>query len=256
MADGTAPLPIKQYFCGSTIYSMETSSLWLSYSNRNDPNDFIIVRLGCLMNNKASLRWLTRWKQASKKRNQLLFIASETRSGSTWLSYVLGTHPWAAHLGEYYRPFLQPGHVPCRLCAGRGLTECQILGDLSQIPIQHAYSHALDRYQALNICTLIDCSKDLGWLEQVLSANAGSDDNNVPVKIIHLIRDPRGWAASERRRVPMSISEATDRWLKNYNSTKQWIEAKGIPSICISYDQLCLQPEISLRRLSRFIGNQ
>lgn len=207
------------------------------------------------MNTKSRLARLIRWMQAnSQTRQQVIFIASETRSGSTWLSYVLGTHPHAAHLGEYYRPFMHPGHVTCRLCEGRGLTDCEILGDLDQVPISHAYTYALERYQSLDISTLIDCSKDLAWLEQVLVANGGRNDNNVTVKIIHLIRDPRGWIASERRRVSMNINEAIDRWHKHYSRTQQWIQAKRLPSICISYDQLCLEPEHSLRKLSRFIG--
>ena len=33
------------------------------------------------------------------------------------------------------------------------------------------------------------------------------------MQVIHLIRDPRGWFASERRRTPMSVDVAMQRWL-------------------------------------------
>ena len=207
------------------------------------------------MKKTSRLAWLLPWLKPKKHtREQLIFITSETRSGSTWLSYMLGTHPQAAHLGEYYRPFLQRGHVSCRLCEGRGLSDCKILGNLSEIPISHAYGFALERYKSYGIHTLIDCSKDLAWLDQIILAGGGSNDGSLPIKVIHLIRDPRGWIASERRRVPMTIDEAIDRWQQHHRTTQQWIRAKGIPSICISYDQLCLEPERALRKLSKLIG--
>jgi len=64
---------------------------------------------------------------------RLVFIHSELRSGSTWLSYVLGSHPSAAHLGEYYRPFVLKNHTACRLCEAKGLSECEILHGIEHV---------------------------------------------------------------------------------------------------------------------------
>ena len=81
------------------------------------------------------------WREGYQR--QVLFIASSVRSGSTWLSYVLGNHPRSAHLGEYHRPFEISGHVACRLCEAQGLPDCEILHGIEDVPINAAYGFAL-----------------------------------------------------------------------------------------------------------------
>ncbi len=176
---------------------------------------------------------------------QVVFTLSETRSGSTWLSYVLGTHPEGFHLGEFYRPFTMPGHTICRLCEARGLAQCEILHGLERLEPAQALEQAFARSGA-NL--LSDCSKQIDWCKQVLPAR------NFDVNFIHLVRDPRGWFFSEQRRNPMSLEQGLERWSSHFHATQTYLQQTGHPHLLLSYDELCLAPTQSLTKLSAFLG--
>ena len=122
------------------------------------------------------------------QKSQIIFIASETRSGSTFLSYMLGTNPQSAHLGEFYRPFKLGAQKSCRLCEAKGLDECEIMGNLCDVPFQEAHTHALNCFKKHGVSTLIDCSKDLDWIEEV-SQIYKSKRENIFIQILEAI-DP------------------------------------------------------------------
>lgn len=176
----------------------------------------------------------------------IAFILSETRSGSTWLSYVLGNHIGAAHLGEYYRPYSMQGHVACRLCQAKGLAECEILKGIESIDEAQAFSFAFSRLKA-NV--LIDCSKQISWFERCIRHS-----ENYDIKVVHLIRDPRAWYASERRRNPMSVEDGMNRWLKKNAEIDSSIQINNKPSITVFYDDLAGSPLINFPKLSNFLG--
>lgn len=178
----------------------------------------------------------------------MVFILSENRSGSTWLSYVLGTHEETAHLGEYFRPFLIKGHVVCRLCEARGLPQCEVFHGIEDVEFSQAFEFAFERTGAH---TLIDASKSLEWLDRFRNSDSFA------VKAIHLIRDPRGWIASERRRTPgMSNQALFERWLNHFYITSKHLTDAGIPFVYANYDLLCLDPERELGKLSKFLNVQ
>ena len=116
------------------------------------------------------------------KKNQVIFIVSESRSGSTFLSYILGTNPRSAHLGEFFRPYKRNAKTSCRLCEAKGFRQCEIMGDLSTVPALRAHQHALDCFQKYDVNTLIDCSKDLDWIEEIVTEN----QKIINFKIIHV----------------------------------------------------------------------
>ena len=176
---------------------------------------------------------------------QVVFTLSETRSGSTWLSYVLGTHPQGFHLGEFYRPFTMAGHTTCRLCEARGLAQCDVLHGVEQLAPAQAFEQVFARSGA---SLLSDCSKQISWCEQVLPAAGFS------VRFILLLRDPRGWFVSEQRREAMSVQQGLERWGSHYRTTQSYLEQTGHPHLLISYDELCLAPEQGLQKLSDFLG--
>lgn len=88
----------------------------------------------------------------------VVFILSAPYSGSTWLNLVLGSHSWAMNLGEYYRPFLNPDHIACRLCEAEGLPECTVLHGIEAVARADAYHFAALRSGKR---ILIDASKRL-----------------------------------------------------------------------------------------------
>ena len=75
--------------------------------------------------------------------HQVIYIASHLFSGSTWLSYVLGSHPQAATLGEHHRRFEGRRDIDCRHCQLRGLPSCEVLDGINAVPLAEAYSFPL-----------------------------------------------------------------------------------------------------------------
>ena len=226
-----------------------------------DPHSFRLSTsgLGRMNNGLSRLFKQPGETQALGPADQVIYIISETRSGSTWLSYVLGTHPKAAHLGEYFRPFqrqLGRTHSPvaCRLCEARGLEACELLHGIEQVPVANAYGFALERFRAQGVTTLIDASKELDWLKQLRRSGGGANRKALAIKVVHLVRDPRGWLASERRRNPMTMASGLKRWQNHFRRSQDFLNHEGLPQQCITYDQLCLQPEASLKMLSEFVG--
>ena len=184
--------------------------------------------------------------KASATQRTVAFIVSEGRSGSTWLSYVLGSHTGAAHLGEYYRPFTMPGHVACRLCEARGRTECEILHGIENVPKEHAYDFAFERFHQP---ILIDASKILEWVVNFLH------QERFQVRVIHLMRDPRGWFASEGRRDPALLPDvAITRWLDTNNKVIDLLASHHVPCFSVFYDDLAVHPERHFPPLCSFVG--
>lgn len=184
---------------------------------------------------------------ASNSRRTVVFILSEVRSGSTWLSYVLGSHPGVAHLGEYHRPFTYPGHVACRLCEAKGRTDCEILHGIEHVAKEYAYDFAFERFCKPILC---DATKATEWMEGFL----GHD--RYQVKVVHLMRDPRGWFASQSRREPMSAQFAAQRWVDANTRIIDFVAAHRLPCCTVFYDELTVHPERYFPPLSSFIGSR
>jgi hypothetical protein len=159
----------------------------------------------------------------------VVFILSETRSGSTWLSYVLGSHRNVAQLGEYHRPFEVPRQGACELCEARGRSECEILHGIENVPKEYAHDFAFERFRKPILC---DASKFLEWMASFL------DQRRYQVKAIHLMRDPRAWFASERRRSPLSAEGAVQRWADANNRISDFVALRQIPCCSVFYDDL------------------
>lgn len=178
---------------------------------------------------------------------KVVFILSETRSGSTWLSYVLGSHADAVHLGEYQRPFSIPGHVACRLCQAKGRAECEFLYGIDKVAKENAFDFAFERFQKT---ILVDCSKQLGWLINFIGSNT------FQIKIIHLLRDPRAWFASEKRRDrELTIDHAMKRWVSTNTGISKTINELSLSCVTAFYDELCIRPDHHFQNsVSKYIG--
>jgi hypothetical protein len=178
----------------------------------------------------------------------VVFILSANRSGSTWLNLVLGSHSWAANVGELYRPFLFPSHVVCRLCEANGLARCTVLGGLEDVPAERAYHFAAERFGR---GCVVDASKRLDWCARFV----GRDD--MSARLVHLVRHPAGYVASERIRRPHEPPGALfDEWRRINQEIEAFAARSGRPHVTVAYDDLADAPHDELPPLCRFAGGR
>jgi hypothetical protein len=183
----------------------------------------------------------------NKSNKQAIFILSEIRSGSTWLSYVLGSHRNIAHLGEYHRPFDIPGHVSCRLCEAQGKHDCDILAGIENVAKADAMDFAFEKFDEE---ILVDGSKRLSWVENFI------ENRNFTKKCVHLHRDPRAWFASQKRRdSTLEVQAGLLQWITTNEKIKSTIKKWQLATVCIFYDEICVSPNMRLKDLvENFIG--
>lgn len=180
-------------------------------------------------------------------RPTVAFILSLQRSGSTWLNLVLGSHSWAANVGEYRRIFTIPGHVVCRLCEADGLSECRLLHGAADVPAEAAYHFAAER---LGRDVIVDASKRLDWCARFL------ERPDLDVRLIHLVRHPCGFVASQGRREPgKSPDDLFREWASGNRAIAEFAGSSGLAHTMCSYDDLADHPETTFPALCRFLGH-
>lgn len=175
----------------------------------------------------------------------VVFILSCDRSGSTWLGYVLGSHSRCAFVGEYYRAWHPELWQFCALCLANGKTRCDVLDGIESVPAEFAFDFAFDR---LNTDVVIDISKRVYWAERYTTSD------RYRVRLIHLIRDPRGWYESQRRREHSSIEDLIGGWHVENSHIESFIAASGLPSVTVFYDELAARPRVEIRKVVNFLG--
>jgi len=74
------------------------------------------------------------------------------------------------------------------------------------------------------------------------------------VRVVRLVRDVRGFAASAKRRGE-SVSKATSVWLNDQAAIEQVLARRpGLRQMLVRYEDLCAAPETTLRGLWQFCG--
>jgi len=174
------------------------------------------------------------------------FILSSDRSGSTWLGYILGSTRDAAFLGEFRRAWNDQLRQPCAWCSANGRQTCEILAGIEQYPADRAFELAFTRTGKR---FLIDSSKRTTWAERFLAPDA-----RFKVQLIHLIRDPRGWYASEQRRRPESGVEITGEWVSENLHIRNFLQLSNVPSVTVFYEDLASSPGPAFQQLCGDIG--
>lgn len=170
-----------------------------------------------------------------------VFILSSIRSGSTWVGYVLGSHPSSAFLGEFARAWMPENRVPCSWCHGNGIDICPVLGGVEQTPKRLAYREAFRR---LSRPVLIDSSKWIAWASLFL-------DSDFEICLLHIMRDPRGWYASERRRNSAPLPALLRQWLHENRAFRDFARLSRKRFATAFYEDLAQSPEKEFERVAR-----
>jgi hypothetical protein len=160
---------------------------------------------------------------------------------------MLGSHSASAFLGEYYRCWRPALGVPCPLCLGRGLQECTVLHGVENVPERDAFDFAFGRLQK-NV--LVDASKDLDWISSFCR-----QQQTFNVKAVHLIRDPRGFYFSQRRRIPEATwPSLMSRWVQQNCEIDDFLKQHNITSTTAFYDDLASRPLEAFPSLFEALG--
>jgi hypothetical protein len=183
------------------------------------------------------------------KKKVAVFVLSSERSGSTWVGYVLGSHKNSAFLGEYFRGWNKDLSVPCTVCAANGLAECEVLHGIEDVPLQQAFTFAFERTGKQ---MLVDISKSPSWAGEFAGKSDAFD-----VRLIHLVRDPRGWAASERRRAPqVAAMDLIKIWLETNSGIQDFARNTNCECYTVFYDDLASNPSSYFDKLFDYCGLQ
>lgn len=231
------------------------------------------------------------------KKPLIVYIGGYGRSGSTLLDVLLGSHPQAVSLGEvrYAQRHIDRGVTVCG--CGSAADACSLWGDQrvkSTLAAYHAtrsrsllegwwgYLLAIraagagsygattfDLYHALaetaEADVLVDSSKTAGGARSrpyLLHRLAG-----LPVKLVHLSRDPRSVNRSVRSgsNEARETGEDLDTRFAGLRGTLGWLFANLAALLAgwligrdnylrLRYEDLIAEPEASLRRLWQFSG--
>lgn len=104
--------------------------------------------------------------------------------------------------------------------------------------------------QATGKRVFVDTSKDH------LRAQVLANDGALDVRVIHLVRDPRGVVASRLRRgVKLSARDAARQWVRLHERLERMLDRlPTVQAVLVRYEDLCREPNTSLAQLHAFCG--
>jgi|HubBroStandDraft_6_1064221.scaffolds.fasta_scaffold40775_2 hypothetical protein len=174
------------------------------------------------------------------------FILSSDYSGSNWVGYVLGSGQHSAFLGEFWRAWSSEFRQPCSWCAAHGHAVCDVLDGVEKYPEREAMETAFSR---IGKPFLVDSSKRKKWAELFVIPNSRYE-----VRLIHLIRDPRGFVTSWRRRGRDDLRRLAAEWLDENLRLREFLQAGAAKSTTVFYEDLAESPLTNFAELCSFIG--
>lgn len=200
-------------------------------------------------------------------RNLLIgYIAGIGHSGSTLTDLLLGTQPTVASFGELKNlDDVRLGRLADGRCTcGAKLADCilwqpvlaalQKMGHsaaavgLDHSDFDRANSLIFRELRRLSGCSiLIDSSKSTKRLKRLIAL----PDDDIEVRIIHVVRDGRAVAYSNTRKGRV-FSDWMKRW-KDSNREIEKIASSGTPCLRVRYEDLVANPNGTLHAIMEFL---
>jgi hypothetical protein len=233
--------------------------------------------------------------------SKILFVGAMGRSGSTVLELMLGAFDGFTGVGEL-RYLWQMGLVENRLCeCGEPFRTCSFWRRVGEKAFDGwdvdyervlAIKDRLERHRALPALWRRGrtADPDLVWYTEVLAKLYGGvqavsgaavivDSSKIPpylfmlnrvphldLRLLHLVRDPRGVVYSWKKRVPrpdvadgktymptFSTSKSVGLWI-DYNVMYQLAGLSGVPRIFLRYEDFIASPRQGMERVLDFAG--
>jgi hypothetical protein len=219
-------------------------------------------------------------------KQKLVFVASLSHSGSTLINLLLGAHPKLVGLGEIdtvlqMSPAQLESERVMRCSCGVKVRDCAFwkpaMGALLAWPLadlRERYAILFETFQQLYgaDATIVDSSKYIGQLRTVAALP------DVDMKVIHLLKDVRGFTVSQRdataaeikyNHLPSFGNPAASRWLYLHTiksagylfwkwylrnmAVKRILRDPAIEHTRVGYDELAQAPAETMRRLYDFL---
>lgn len=208
--------------------------------------------------------------QDSISKPRLVLVAGIGHSGTTILDAVLGCAPEIMGIGETLRMLsptapknrvLSPAWFKLRegkaheiMCTcGADLTQCEMWGDvLPEIGQRDMFELLVDIHaRALRIKPTAHTV-----VESTPAALAHIDTlkRHFDVRIIHVTRDVRSWAASRARRKGTRNWVGHLIWYRHVRTIERQVSAAGVDTFHMGYEEFALRPIQTLGKLCDWLG--
>ncbi len=202
---------------------------------------------------------------------QIVYIICLSRSGSTLLGNIIGSHHEAMHLGEMVAPLDKQFPVKCRVCLddpcpvwGRVITERDLITTYREFrrcstKIMGFFAlrrkrqggkpyHLVGRaFPDINV--LVDSSKNLDWCKFHYS------NKKFDFKYIFLVRDLRGVFASSKRSFGTSLNTFATSASAQIDKFRQFYDdIDSASKLSLSYEQLVGETELCIKQMVAFLS--
>lgn len=194
---------------------------------------------------------------------QIIYVVGTRHSGSTLLDMLMSTHPRVVGVGETKMFALRPEtNCTCgadrwqacpfwtrvdrrmRADGGPGVGHPDV--DSPDLEVFTAYNRRFHRAiaEASERSVVLDSSKDFTRLASFLASD-------LPVYVVHLVRDPRGVVFSGLRK-NRDVTAVCRRYVRTHVAAAYLLRDR--PHVQVHYEDLARQPEREIRRILDFVG--
>lgn len=176
----------------------------------------------------------------------VVVIQSLSYTGTTWLNYVIGSHPEVFALGPADRPFALP--------STEAATACRVHGE--KCPFWPRFFESWDAGKNFFVHLAETSGKRIIVTNNPLPSGAGAalEDPRVVVRPIRFVRDGRAVAESFARKHPdRAFFDVVRDWLApSFNSFA--FDRADPDTLCLRYEDVLADQPGMLERVGAFVG--